>query len=51
MHKFKREELEKKVVARDTLELPHEPPKNVPEVRDRLYLVEKYLGLAVTEEA
>lgn len=49
-HKFKREKLELKRDARDELELPHDEPKNVPELRERLYHVELYLGLALTVE-
>jgi hypothetical protein len=53
-HKLNKREFDARkadqIEARDTLELPHKPPKNVPEMRDRLYLVEQYLGLAVDEE-
>ena len=49
-HKFNRESFNKKIEAKVELELPHDPPKNVPEIRERLYKVEQYLGLVQNTE-
>lgn len=47
-NKFDRIDFEKRKEARNSLDEPHTPPKNVPELRERVYEIEKILGIVET---